>query len=195
MRQKTTRTVELARHPASTGDAVHAIRVALRREGADSLRFSYSITGDLRRLRIPPAAPIQRTDGLWRHTCLEAFVALEGTTAYLEFNFSPSGEWAAYAFRRYRERESPDPQMPAPRISVQTKPHSLSLDARVRLAFPAPERPRAPLRLGLCAVVEELGGTLSYWALAHPLPEPDFHDRAAFTVTLPADVDSPGDPR
>ena len=28
-------------------------------------------------------------DGLWRHTCFEAFVGIPGAEPYYEFNFSP----------------------------------------------------------------------------------------------------------
>lgn len=40
--------------------------------------------------------------------------------------------------------------------------------------------------LGLSAVIEEMGGTKSYWALAHPPGAPDFHHPTCFAATLPA---------
>jgi hypothetical protein len=42
------------------------------------------------------------------------------------------------------------------------------------------------LRAGLAAVIEDARGLLSYWALAHHSPQPDFHDPAAFTMPVPA---------
>jgi hypothetical protein len=43
------------------------------------------------------------------------------------------------------------------------------------------------LRLGLSAVIEDIDGRLSYWALKHPPGKPDFHhpDSFALDVTLP----------
>jgi hypothetical protein len=35
-------------------------------------------------------------------------------------------------------------------------------------------------------VAEEPGGTKSYWALEHKKAEPDFHDRACFTLQVEA---------
>lgn len=43
------------------------------------------------------------TDELWRTTCFEAFVRPAGENAYREWNFAPSGDWAAYDFTGYRE--------------------------------------------------------------------------------------------
>ena len=39
--------------------------------------------------------------------------------------------------------------------------------------------------IGLSAVIEEIGGTKSYWALAHGRGPPDFHDPTCFAYHLP----------
>ena len=44
----------------------------------------------------------------------------------------------------------------------------------------------ADLNLAFSAVIEETGGTKSYWALTHPPGKPDFHHPTCFTATLPA---------
>lgn len=41
-----------------------------------------------------------------------------------------------------------------------------------------------PLELAVTAVVEQAGGALSYWALAHPGRAPDFHRRDGFQLRL-----------
>ena len=46
--------------------------------------------------------------------------------------------------------------------------------------------PPRPWEVGLCAVIEETGGIMSYWALYHPPGEPDFHHPGCFALTLPA---------
>ena len=35
---------------------------------------------------------------LWQTTCFEAFLRAPGGEAYREWNFAPSGDWAAYDF-------------------------------------------------------------------------------------------------
>jgi hypothetical protein len=139
------------------------------------LTAAYRIEGALERLRIPAprtAAPAER---LWQHTCCELFIADVGSGAYREFNFSPSGDWAAYAFRSYRDGASF--ALKDPRIAVRRAPERLELDASV------PVEP-AHVRIALCVVVEDAEGALSYWALRHAPGKPDFHHRDAFALEL-----------
>ena len=90
--------MELVCHPSSATGAVERITVAVHRT-ARELGFEYRLEGDGSRIRIPAVCAPARTLGLWKHTCFEAFVAIEGEPAYHEFNVSPSGEWAVHAFR------------------------------------------------------------------------------------------------
>ncbi len=153
----------------------------------EGLRLVYTVSGDTASLRIPPPTEPGPADGLWQHTCFEAFVATEGDAAYREFNFSPSGQWAAYRFASERERDtSPAPDMPAPVMQLAVTPTLLTLDVHLpRAALPSPAR---HLALALCAVIEEHDGRLSYWALQHPQARPDFHHPAgrSLRLTLPA---------
>ncbi len=144
------------------------------------LPVGYFLEGDIAALRIPPPRPVRRTDGLWRHTCFELFAMGEGDPAYVEFNLSPSGEWASYAFRGYREGGEPA-AAPAPGIEVSRTGERLVLRAAIAPALLPAGR---PLRLGLSAVVEEAGGMLSYWALRHPVSRPDFHHADGFALRL-----------
>ncbi|MCW5670049.1 MAG: DOMON-like domain-containing protein [Hydrogenophaga sp.] len=178
---------QLRCHPATPCGVALAVSVEARVH-ADGLRLRYTLRGDTSALRIPaPAAPLP-TDGLWRHTCMEAFVAVDGEAAYREFNFSPSSEWAAYRFSSERQRdevaEARDPALLRPPLAHATA-RSLTLTARVATTA----LPRGPtlLRLGLCAVIEERNGQLSYWALHHPREQPDFHhpDGRALRLAAP----------
>jgi hypothetical protein len=67
------------------------------------LTLAFVLECDLSRLRIPEPRSSRRAGGLWQHTCFEVFVMAEDGPGYREFNFSPSGEWAVYAFRSYRD--------------------------------------------------------------------------------------------
>jgi len=93
----------LERHPANSCAALRGIEAAVTRQRDGSLQLAYRIEGDLARLRIPAPRPARVADKLWQHTCCELFVAEAAGPGYHEFNFSPSGEWAAYRFTDYRQ--------------------------------------------------------------------------------------------
>lgn len=156
----------LTPHPSTPSPAVRALTVEARREGG-RLVLIYRLAGDLGDLAIPAAAEPERTDGLWEHTCFEAFLSAEGD-GYLEFNLSPSGQWAAYRFDGYRAGMAAL-EMAAPRIEVARMGDVLTLRAELEL----PDA--GSIRLGLTAVIEATNGTVSYWSLAHPQGHPDFH--------------------
>jgi len=99
---------------------------------------------------------------------------------YREFNFSPSGEWALMVFCGYRDGGEPAVG-PDPEIMVRRRGERLELDAEIRAECLPPGR---SLRLGLCVVVEDAHGELTYWALRHPPGQPDFHHRDAFVLSL-----------
>lgn len=178
------RSVELTCHPSMCGDAVRGIAVDVRRSTDGALALTFRLAGALARIRVPaPRAP-RIGDQLWEHTCFEAFIGLDGTAAYHELNFAPSGEWAASAFHSYRDFAGPADTSLAPRIAVCAAAEWVALDAVVRLDRLSPRHPRAPLRLGLSAVIEATDGARSYWALRHPAGRPDFHHADAWALRL-----------
>ncbi|TVS02500.1 MAG: hypothetical protein EA413_12150 [Cyanobium sp. PLM2.Bin73] len=161
-----------------------ALRLQARAERhGDTLRLIYTLSGPLETLRIPPPAPApQRRDGLWQHTCLEAFLGLAGQEGYWELNLAPSGHWNLYRLEGYRCNLRPEPALQALPIAVALTPANLEL--RADLPLPAAlaqalER-ELEIELGLSAVLEQRDGPLSYWALAHPPGQPDFHWRGGW---------------
>lgn len=171
-------------HPALPATALDGIAGQIERTPS-ALMLRFSLMGNLTRIRIPPRRPPGFADNLWRHTCCEAFLRREGHAPYHEFNFAPSGEWATYAFARTRERLPLDPTTTAaldPHVTVCHSEHQLDLDAIIRLDRLALDDGK--VSLGLAAVVEDISGNLSYWALRHPLDKPDFHHPDAFALTL-----------
>ena len=157
-----------------------AARVELER--GVRLRLVYSLTGDLQELAIPRRSASRRAERLWEHTCFEAFVAPAAGARYCELNFSPSTQWAAYAFDGYRQgMRALEPEEP-PKLQVVTSANELRVTAGIELDGLA-DAPW-PWRIGLTAVVEDRAGGRAYYALSHPRAEPDFHDDAAFTVIL-----------
>jgi hypothetical protein len=177
-------------HPDSQCSAVKHIEAEVARPSTGSLVFSYFVSGRIADLSVPAPVPPTHADGLWRHTCFEAFVRIAGGDAYYEFNFSPSKQWAAYRFDGYRSGMHTATGMAAPRIAVQSGATHYSLQAALELD----EIPTTPgdgawrnggWRIGLAAVIEEVGGQKSYWALAHPPGKADFHHSDGFALLSP----------
>ena len=178
--------VTLTCHPETPTDAVRGMSARVCRNPGERLAVSYLLNGDLERLRVPAARAPRPADRLWEHTCCELFIARKGAAAYHEYNFSPSGEWAAYAFSGYRARRAGGPQLSLsrPTITVHGSSDAFELDAVISLDGLAPP-PGAHLALALSAVIEDSEGRLSYWALRHPSGKPDFHHPEAFALELP----------
>ena len=166
--------VPLTPHPATPTVGIGGLVASVGWLTAGALALSFRVNGGVESLRVPPRRTPGRTDGLWRHTCFEVFVQAGDGPGYHELNFSPSGEWAAYAFRRYRDGE-PLAVALEPAVVVRHDRDTLQVDA----VAPAASIPQAGkgegLSLGLAAVLEGADGTLSYWALRHPAARPDFH--------------------
>jgi hypothetical protein len=143
-------------------------------------------TGKLAEVALPALQSGGRADELWKHTCFEAFVRAEGGKRYLEFNFSPSTQWAAYEFDAYRGGMRPLAEIGAPHIEVDrgTMLDGLGVYAELHLGAALPVN--LAWQAALAAVIEERDGAKSYWALAHPLGKPDFHDPNCFILDLAA---------
>lgn len=167
-------------HPTTLDDRVRSIAASARRSEGGRLHVFFRLLGELARLRIPPSRPAAAVDELWRHTCFEAFVAPLAGEGYRELNLSPSGEWASYRFRRYRERVFDARPSAAPAIEVRSSPSALEIEAEID----AVDMAHGALAIGFAAVIEGDDGVLSYWALRHPRPRPDFHDDAARVLRL-----------
>jgi hypothetical protein len=168
-------------HPAYPTAALDGeILVSVERLSATSLRFRYLVLGRIDELVVPVAAAPLRTDDLWKTTCFEAFLAPVNTSAYQEFNFSPSSQWAAYDFTAYRAGMVQAALPAPPEISVDRQPDRLAVTVTLSLYLP-----QEPQKLGLSAVIEERGGRKSYWAVSHAGDSPDFHRQHCFVLELP----------
>ncbi len=167
-------------HPATTGAFACGIEVSVAATDDGGLLLRYRITCPPAGLRLPAPQPAGPADGLWQHTCCEAFVMEDGA-AYREFNFSPSGQWAAYRFTDYRKRDETFTPAAEPQLSFTP----LADGCELRASLPAALLPPGDaLHLGLTAVIEAADGSKRYWALAHCAAQPDFHVRQSFALTL-----------
>ena len=177
-----TRWASLVGHATGSRGAVRGIDAGVRKGRLGELVFQYVLWGELSGVRVPAAQQAAaRADGLWKHTCFEAFIVDPAMPGYHELNFSPSREWAAYRFSGYREGMSPADVTVPPVIDVRHLDDRLELDATLQIASLQEAR---TLKLALTAVVEDDSGTLSYWALRHAPGKPDFHHTDGFVLEL-----------
>ena len=168
-------------HPTTQNKAVRSIEAEVTlRSAVLSVRFV--LLADMSRIRtVSESAGIAgRVDGLWRHTCFEAFVSCGTGTAYVELNFSPARQWAAYQFDGYREGMKPLALAQSPEISTRESPHQLELNARLQLPEGAIAGAAQRAEVALTAVIEDESGSLSYWSARHPAGRPDFHHPESF---------------
>ena len=176
----------LVLHPDSRCDAVTCIEVDVTRPQPSDLVLHYFVTGRISDLSIPPVCVSARADELWRHTCFEVFVRTSPNAAYYEFNFASSTQWAAYRFDTYRDEMRTANEIGAPQIESMRDEERFELRAQLKLEGVYALPNDAAWRLGLSAVIEETNGRKSYWALAHPPGQPDFHHSDCFALELPA---------
>jgi hypothetical protein len=157
------------------------VTASARLTSSGALVLHYELRGEADGIHIPAPQPPSAADGLWQYTCCEAFVAGGDGQEYREFNFSPSGQWAAYRFLAYRERDAAFVPPVAPKSEFHRLTDGFRLTAQI-----APELLPATrtFKIGLSAVLEASDGGKSYWALAHAAAQPDFHLRQSFTLTL-----------
>lgn len=160
------------------------------------LCFGFDLSGDFRALKLhahqqgepAPGSESARADELWKTTCFEAFIGRAGHPEYLEFNFAPSGKWNCYRFDRYREGmrrcEEIASVIPSGLADLQGSPKE---HARIgwsvpwdRLSKALGGAAREELRIGITAVIEDVHGSVSYWAISHAGEKPDFHLALSF---------------
>jgi hypothetical protein len=170
-------------HPDTPAKTVDEFTVDVERNKNNRIWVRYHVEAPVDALELGFPREAQRRDGLWKTTCFEAFVKEVGNPDYLEFNFAPSSEWAAYSFSGYREGMSDLPMSVAPELGNDSSQSHFALEADFELPRTFADK---DLLLALTAVIKELDGTKSYWSLAHPTSSPDFHHPDCFTLHLPA---------
>ena len=147
-----------------------ACSVRMRRRGRLLLLY-YSVRGPLEQLAIPSAADAAGfTPGLWHSTCMECFVRSGNSTAYTEWNVSPSGNWWTCNFISCRS--------PAPRQSDGMRPQRIRArqsGATLAVHSALPLMHDAPTAIAPAVILEHTNGARSHWAQALPFEQPDFH--------------------
>ena len=174
----------LVSHPQRAAPDGVGVDVQLAVLSSGWVECTFSVRADEGRLSYPsPLRPLD-PERLWEHTCAELFVSA-GAEAYEEWNFSPTGQVAHFEFDNYRQRRTQARRPPA-NVTVEQQGKSGSIELRAAVPVAAAWA-GGPFRLSPTMVVVDDHGQTSYWALQHPRPQPDFHDRAGFGVVLTLD--------
>jgi hypothetical protein len=172
--------ISLTPHPDFPPKSVDDVEVDFQFDDEGSVWLEYRVASKAG-IALPASADPAPADDLWKTTCFEMFVRYDGEDSYREYNFSPSYQWAAYAFDTYREGmeafDIDDPQI----VVFRDIPSQFWLTVEY-----VTEIADAPGAIGLSAVIEEKDGTKSYWAIKHPAGAPDFHHADCFALTVEA---------
>ena len=169
----------LVPHQAHPPDAVTSVEAKIGVANEHWLTARWRIEGSAK-LVLPKPAGSKRMVGLWQTTCFELFVQPDGRGGYYELNLSPSERWNLYGFDAPRTGMREEVTDRRPVCTMRPGSRFAIFDA----AIPRAMFPDAKSDLGIAAVIEEEGGTKSFWALDHAGEAPDFHDPACFTARL-----------
>jgi hypothetical protein len=148
------------------------------------LTIHYFLNGETENILFPETLPHPtRKDELWKATCFEFFLAIQDHPQYWEFNMSSSGDWNVYymdAYRRVGFREETAIQQL--QFDLRDEAGCLLIDAMVVLDHIVQKG--NPIKVGITSVIQTKDQNETYWALAHPNPQADFHLRESFTIQL-----------
>ncbi len=147
------------------------------------LLLGYALIGPLADVIIPAPADVpMRKNALWEETCFEFFICADGSDNYWEFNLSPAGHWNIYRFTSYRAGMQQEQAFQSLPFSVRVLDGALrhSRDHAREKILPAGQA----LKVSVSAIINTVNDGLTYWALAHPGPQPDFHRKESFILEL-----------
>jgi hypothetical protein len=148
------------------------------------LSLHYSVAGNIDEILLPrlSARPSRRND-LWKATCFEFFLAIKDQPGYWEINLSPSGDWNVYRMDAYRRigfrEETAISELP---FEFMKRADGYSLGLSLDLMFLPPSH--QGLQMAITAIIQTKAGDETYWALAHPAPQADFHLIESFILAL-----------
>ena len=175
------KTFQLIPFPASALPKFHITGEIERTENRLSIR--YVVTGEIDSILLPTLvkSPSRKHD-LWKATCFEFFIAIKDQPQYWEFNMSPSNNWNVYAMDAYRQvnmrEEVAFTQLP---FEFKKTNAEILLDISVDLN-PILQHDQV-LQIGITTIIQTMDGNESYWALAHPGQQADFHLRDSFIMS------------
>jgi hypothetical protein len=148
---------------------------------AERLSIRYILLDPKRQVIIPKRSlPPARQHNLWATTCLEIFFGSSASTAYWEVNLSPTGHWNFYHFDDYRSGMCEEAAISL--LPFLTHHRGTEFDLQIEIELQPFVLADQALDIGISAVIDSRDHQLSYWALAHPGAEADFHRRDSFIL-------------
>lgn len=171
-------THSLKHHPAHAPGKVSKVTASWGRQADDRVLLRLFVEG-AEDVIMPAPETAARADGLWQATCFELFLAVRDG-GYREFNFSPSGQWAAYTFAGYRKGQENHAPFSAPVVTASRVGADMTVTAILD-----PRELAGCAFASLTAVIAERTAGISYWAIDHPGSQPDFHNPACFVLPVP----------
>jgi hypothetical protein len=145
--------------------------------------ISYELKGQLADVLLPsPLDTPVRMNGLWEGTCFEFFLGVRDSDCYWEFNLSPAGHWNVYHFMSYRSGMQEEGSFTALPFCVGMQPGALRLTLEFGLDRIIPSE--QAVQVAVSSVIKQRDGGVSFWALKHMGPQPDFHRRESFLIEL-----------
>ncbi|MBM4191612.1 MAG: hypothetical protein FJ196_00860 [Gammaproteobacteria bacterium] len=190
-----TKTLNLVTHPVC-GDlgAVGVVTVQVI-STIKELRLIYDIRSRLA-IKVPTLRGERpgRHDELWFQTCCELFIRdPQQPGPYLEFNFSPAGDFASYAFddplQGMRSHRWPGPlqELSVRSNILRSKIPDLLGDSFLHRLVVEVSIPKIAIggstQLYPTVVLETVAG-ISLWAIWHPIDRPHFHHPKNFLRAL-----------
>lgn len=154
----------------------------------DSWKITYKLKNIGLAIYIPElSSSPNRQDNLWQTTCFEIFIKAANRKPYVEWNFSPTGDWACYFFHTYRE-QGPIIDTIKPHIITQLSNQESQQCFSLEATIPTPKRlfHAENYEVALCSVTNQTNGSMKYWALKHAPSKPDFHHETSFQLRVRA---------
>jgi hypothetical protein len=169
--------------PFNTGDARNlGVRGKLERKSG-RLIVVYELNGPVKNLAIPQLSmKPERKNRLWEETCFELFLSPVDSEAYWEFNLSPSGDWNVFKFSAYRQGMQEEQAFETLPFTVEILTESMQLAVEIDPGKFIPDG--KAVNVGISAVIKDVHGERSYWALTHNEIKPDFHRKDGFLIVL-----------
>lgn len=147
----------------------------VNRTSDDNLGLIFTLKGDISSFIIPPLKKEQeRCDRLWERTCFECFLGNTHKDEYLEFNFSPSGDWNFFYFFNYRDGKLEYP-LDTPKMTQKNTPNLMTLEINLSLD-------KFPYNFDLINISAILidKNKKNYFSIKHPIKGPDFHQKSTW---------------
>jgi hypothetical protein len=148
------------------------------------LSVHYSVQGEIDDILLPVQSDFpSRKHDLWKATCFEFFIALKNQPGYWEFNLSPSSNWNVYAMDAYRQVNMRE-EIAFQQLPFQFRKTNAELSLEILVDLSSIVGPEQDIQLGVTAIIQTEDEIETYWALAHPSAQADFHLMESFVIEL-----------